>query len=132
MTDLSGIKNISNLFLQKAKKQPTSIAIVEKENQITYGELAAEVFAYAGYLKEKGISKRDRVLVFVPVSIELYKMVLALIAIGAVPVFLDQWSSLKRLKQSAELADCKALLAGWKLILLAFFISVFRRHTGKT
>jgi acyl-CoA synthetase (AMP-forming)/AMP-acid ligase II len=102
------------------------MAITERNNQITYGDLATEVFAYAGYLKEKGIGKRDRVLVFVPVSIELYKTVLALIAIGAVPVFLDQWSSLKRLKQSAELADCKALLAGWKLRLLAFFISVFR------
>ncbi len=127
--NLSGLnpKNIADLFLQQAHKQPEVAAILEKGEEITYEELRAEVFTYAGYLRERGIGKRDRVLVFVPVSIQLYKVVLAIIAIGAVPVFLDQWSSLKRLKQSAELADCKGLVAGWKLRLLAFLIPEFRK-----
>ncbi len=126
--NLSGLNsnNISNLFLQRALQQPETFAILDKGEEITYGELSAEVFAYAGYLREKGIEKRDRVLVFVPVSIQLYKVVLAIIAIGAVPVFLDQWSSLKRLRQSAELAECKGLVAGRKLRLLASFVPEFR------
>ncbi|MGB0178295.1 MAG: AMP-binding protein, partial [Owenweeksia sp.] len=118
--------NIVNRFLTAADKYPGRNAITETTGNITYGKLKERVSEYAGYLKASGIQTGDRVLVFLPISIELYVTVLAIFQIGAVAVFLDPWSGWKRLKASAELADCKALVAGWKIRLLMRFMPVFR------
>lgn len=131
------ISNIVSLFIERANSKPNHLAIAEINASITYGSLRDEVFEYAAYLRKKGIGQSDRILVFLPVSINLYKVVLAIMSIGATAVFLDQWSDLKRLKKAAKLADCKALVAGKKLRFLSYFIAPFRhvklklRGTGK-
>ncbi len=119
--------NIANLFFQAAKRNPTTIAIIEKEQEITFEDLAQEVKATAAYFHEKGIRKGDRVLIFVPMSIDLYRMVLALFYLGATAVFLDEWVSRKRLDLCCEIAQCKAFIGGWKVRFLALFSKSLRK-----
>lgn len=124
---MSTPSNIVKLFLDQVPRHLEKVAIIENDQAITYEELRIEVLEYAGHLSDQGLQRGDRVLVFVPVSIKLYKVVLALMAVGAVPVFLDQWSNLKRLKKAAEIADCNGVVAGKKLRLIGSFIRVFRK-----
>ena len=51
---------------------------------ITYNELKSEVCKFANVLKKKGISKGDRVAVYLPVTIELVISMLACARIGAI------------------------------------------------
>lgn len=120
-------KNISALFFQRATEQPDVLAIRDGAKTRTYGAFAAEVRATAAYFTELGIQKNDRVLVFVPMGLDLYRVVMALFQIGATAVFLDEWVGLDRLRLCCKLADCKAFIAPWKFRWIGFFIPEIRK-----
>ena len=110
--------NIVSLFLRQARAMPDKIAIVEDELSISFGELCRQVEETAAYFVRKGIKQGDRVLVFVPMGIDLYRTVLALFYIGAIAVFVDEWADRKRLDKCCAIADCKAFIGVWKAHLL--------------
>lgn len=108
-------KNIKNnvvCFLEEhAKKQPNKIAFYSTSKNalqsgnfdhasITYADLNSKVSKVAGGLIRLGISSEDRIIVFVPISPELYISIAALQRIGAIPVLLD---SLSRQEQLAAI-----------------------------
>jgi acyl-CoA synthetase (AMP-forming)/AMP-acid ligase II len=116
--------NIARHFFASAAEHPHKAAIIDRDGRaIRFGELAEEVKTAAAYYRSKGIGKGDRVLVFVPMSIELYRSVLAIFHIGAVAVFLDEWVSRERLELCCRMAQCKAFIAPFKLRALAFLLS---------
>ena len=119
--------NITNLFFKAAETYPTKPAIIEIKQDISFAELAKQVKFTAAYFKRAGICKGDRVMVFVPMSINLYRIVLALFHIGAVAVFLDEWASLERLRVACRLADCRGFIGTRKSRMLAFFFPELRR-----
>jgi olefin beta-lactone synthetase len=120
-------ENIVHLFWEAAKKHPNKTAIVYENQPISFGDLANEVRQQAAFFQQKGIQKGDRVLIFVPMSLDLYRIVLALFSIGATAVFLDEWVSFKRLELCCEVAQCKAFIGGWKVRFLSFFSSKLRK-----
>lgn len=119
--------NISKLFLAAAKKYPNKIAIFEKEKSISFAQLEKEVKNTAAYFNQKGILKGDRVLVFVPMGIDLYRIVLALFYLGATAVFLDEWVSKKRMEICCKNADCKGFIGIFKARVLSFFSKELRK-----
>lgn len=121
------LTNISELFIAAAQKHPDNVAIIDKNASITYAELEKEVKATVAYFKNKGIGQGDRVLVFVPMGIDLYRIVLGLFYMGATAVFLDEWVSKKRLELCCQLADCKGFIGVWKARVFSFFSKELRR-----
>lgn len=119
--------NITSYFLDAADKYPTKKAIIEKETSITYSELKQEVLKTAAYFREKGIKNGDRVLVFVPMGVDLYRIVLALFYIGATAVFLDEWVSWKRMELCCKIADCKGFIGIPKARIVALFSRQLRQ-----
>jgi acyl-CoA synthetase (AMP-forming)/AMP-acid ligase II len=119
--------NITSYFLKTARKFPSKIAIAEKEKSITFSELEKEVIATAAYFSKMGIKKGDRVLVFVPMSIDLYRIVMALFYIGATAVFLDEWVSKKRMDICCEIADCNGFIGITKARILTLFSKQLRQ-----
>jgi olefin beta-lactone synthetase len=120
--------NITRHFFEAAQKHPEKPAIIDCDGMVlTFGELASEVEKAAAYYRSKGIGRGDRVLVFVPMSIPLYRCVLALFHIGAVAVFLDEWVSRERLEVCCRLAKCKAFIAPLKLRALALLSGELRK-----
>ncbi|MBO9617096.1 MAG: AMP-binding protein [Dyadobacter sp.] len=111
--------NIVDLFHDAARVNPGKPAIIYRGKAISFGELKTAVTQTAGYFLRKGIRKGDRVLVFVPMSDDLYRTVLALFRIGAVAVFLDEWVSVKRLVECCRLAQCAAFIGTFKGRVLA-------------
>lgn len=126
--------NITSLFFDRAQEAPGRIAIIDGQRQVTFGQLADLVDRTAQYFLSKGIRKGDNVLVFIPMSVDLYRIVLALFRIGAVAVFVDEWVSLKRLELCCDIAQCRAVIGGWKVRLLSLVSATIRRipvHLGK-
>ena len=119
--------NISELFIEAAKAYPEKLAIIDKTKEINYAELAREVKSTAGYFQQAGIKRGDRVLVFVPMGIDLYRVVLALFYTGATAVFLDEWVSVKRLSVCCKLAECNGFIGVRKAKILSYFLKELRR-----
>lgn len=119
--------NIVRLFVNAAGKFPQHIAIIDQHASISYRELLRDVEKTAAYFSQKGIGSGDRVLVFVPMGIDLYRIVLALFYIGATAVFLDEWVSKKRLELCCQLADCKGFIGIPKARILGVFSKELRK-----
>src|SRR5690606_2538608 len=120
--------NIADLFIHNAERYPDKTAIWDKNgDKITFSELVQHVRLTANYFRQKGIRRGDRVLLFVPMGIDLYRNVLALFYLGATVVFVDQWSKIDRLDTCCQIADCKAFVGSWKAHMLRFFSKGIRQ-----
>ncbi len=124
---LSPENNSLQLLLQTARTHPNRVALVHKNERIPFAILQNRIEATAARFREKGIQKNDPVLVFVPVGIPLYVQVMALLYVGAVPVFVDEWANKERIRQCCETVNPKALLAPWPYRWLAYFFTSLRR-----
>ena len=111
--------NVVDLFGDAARSTPRKAAIIDHDRTIIFGDLERAVNETAAHFLARGIRKGDRVLVFVPMSEELYRTVLALFRIGAVAVFLDEWVSVKRLVACCRVAQCAAFIGTFKGRVLA-------------
>ena len=118
--------NIATHFHKVVKLYPEQVALIENDKEISYSELQSQVQATANYFLKKGIKAGDRILIFVPVSTALYRSILAIFQIGATAVFLDEWSSIDRLKKACNIADCKAYLSTAKGKIFGTFVSSLR------
>ncbi len=87
-------------ILGHARTAPDRVAIVAARDRITYGELGARVARVASGLAARGVGKGDRVVVLVPMSIELYVVLLAVASIGAVAVFVEPASTLREIARA--------------------------------
>lgn len=110
--------NIVEILFENAQKHQEKLAIIHKKEKITYGELAYGLKDYAQYFLSKGIKKGDNVLVFVPMTIELYKILCAIFYIGATAVFVDAWADKNRLDQALTIVPCKAFIGCPKAFIL--------------
>ena len=113
-------------FFDAAKNFPDHQAIIAEGNSISYADLKGEVIATVRYFEAMGIRSGDRVLVFVPMSVDLYRIVLALFSMGATAVFLDEWVSKKRLEMCCKIADCTGFIGITKAHILRFFSKELR------
>ena len=110
--------NIVEILFENAKKYPEKLAIIHKKEKITYGELAQGLKDYSQYFLSKGIKKGDNVLVFVPMTIELYKILSAIFYIGATAVFVDAWADKNRLDQALTIVPCTSFIGCPKAFIL--------------
>src|SRR5690606_13466254 len=106
---------------------PTHTAIISGKERVSYTELHQQVQAAARALSDAGLRRGDRVLVFVPMGVPLYRTVLALFHIGATAVFLDEWVSRSRLEVCCRMADCRGFVGVFKARVYAWFLPALRR-----
>jgi acyl-CoA synthetase (AMP-forming)/AMP-acid ligase II len=100
--------NIAGRLIERASALPSKTAIVEYRGRgarrITFAELAARVARTSAELREDGIGPGSRVLLFVPMSIELYVALLGAAHAGATAVFMDAWADRRRLDAAVAAA----------------------------
>lgn len=78
---------------------PNKSAIVDGSRSITFGEFETLVRRWAARLESRGVGRGDSVLVYVPPSIQLYAILLAIWWRGGVAVFADAWTTRHRLAE---------------------------------
>src|SRR5690606_9254364 len=99
----------------QASAQPSAIAIVEKlgrqRRSITFAELDVRSGCAAAMLRRDGIHAGDHVLIFVPMSIELYVALIAILRVGAVATFLAPSVGKDHIARACQIAKPKGLIA---------------------
>lgn len=104
-------KNIIHAFEDWVSKTPNSIAAEYNKQSITYKELDDEATILALILKQKGISKGDRIGLYVHRSIEMLVGIIAILKLRA--VYVPQDPRIVPNSMLQEIAD----LSNFKIIL---------------
>jgi olefin beta-lactone synthetase len=84
---MSTSRTTNIIHLLPTYKSPAIISA--KKRSVTFHELHQKVGSFAGGLNKCGVSKGDRILILMPMSIELYISLLASFWIGATVVLVD-------------------------------------------
>lgn len=78
-------------------------ALIDKEgNSYTYSELKRYITGARSELEKRGVKKGAKVLVFVPMSLELYAILEGIFSLGATAIFLDPWMKGKKMGSIIE------------------------------
>ena len=114
--------NIAKLLQSQASARPGAFAIIDtyagRERHNTFATLEDDAARASTLLHEHSIGKGDCVLVFQPMSYELYVVLLAIFRLGAVAMFLDPSVGRVHIEQCCEIAAPRALIASTRAHLL--------------
>lgn len=108
--------NLANRLVENCNKSPNKICLIQKDEKISYKELYNRVANFKSFLESKSIQKGDKVLLLVPMSIELYVSLIAIWSIGAIPCFMDA-GFIKNGMKNNEFEDVNSVVGITKYIL---------------
>lgn len=114
--------NAAMLFRDAARAHPERTAFLVRDEAVSFGALWDRVCRFAGALHERGFGPGDRALIAIPMSVDLYIALLAVLKEGGVAVFLDPWVGKRTLVRLARHADLAAWLGTPKSHLLSAFV----------
>lgn len=120
--------NIAARLEERAARHPDRAAIVDRTGRrLTFGELDRRVRALGAGLASRGLGPGDSVLLFVPISADLYVALLAALHCGATAVFVDAWADRRRLDAAVRAASPKMFIGTPKAQLLRLMSPAIRR-----
>jgi olefin beta-lactone synthetase len=96
------------LQLQAWLQDKNSLLAHEKISMSNFTQIVKSVGAA---YQEQGIEYGDRVILFLPMGVEMYAAMFGLQMIGAIPVFLDTWARRGHLGVTAEVVEPKAMVS---------------------
>jgi Acyl-CoA synthetases (AMP-forming)/AMP-acid ligases II len=125
------MKTIPEILRDRAGLWPDRAALVVtrggRDREISYARLASASEAFAGRLARAGIRRGDAVLIFVPMSAELYVALFGALRLGATAMFVDPSSGVSNIEACCRKHAPSALVAAWPLRVLRPFVSGLRR-----
>ena len=131
MNSTSRENNVARLLAEVAQRVPDRPALVFQTDsaveKITFGQLWQDAGSIAAGLKSAGLRQGDRVIIMIPMSIDLYRVLLGVIKMGAVAIFVDPWISANRIAKFAAFAEPTAFIGIGKSHLLRWMQSSLRR-----
>jgi acyl-CoA synthetase (AMP-forming)/AMP-acid ligase II len=123
--------NIYDLFedaLYQAATRPALIAgIGKKRRNVTFEELDRNVDGVVAALNEQGLRAGDRVLLAVPISIDTYVVMLALLKAGMVIMHIDPAHGTSKVAQILKTWPPAAIVASKPILMFGLLFSELRR-----
>lgn len=114
-------KHIENslvaLLAEQADQRPDHPALVGTTT-VYFAGLWEDSLRLAAGLREIGVTEGDRVLVMVPMSIDVYRILVAIWILGATAVFIDPWQPREQIGSIAAFAEPRAFIGVPKSHLL--------------
>ncbi|NOQ73722.1 MAG: AMP-binding protein [Crocinitomix sp.] len=118
--------DLQNSFEHYAER----IAIIDKDGtQYSYQKFEEYILGAYEILLEKGIKKGSKVLVAVPMSMELYAILEALFAHGAIAIFLDPWMKGKKMGSVIKQVQPDLFIVTKKLSRITWLLTATWRLT---
>jgi acyl-CoA synthetase (AMP-forming)/AMP-acid ligase II len=109
------VTTIVEILTAQARTRPDAAALVEagpdRGRRMTFAELETAVGRAAEELAGLGLRRGEAVLVFVPMSVDLYVALLAMFRLGVVAIFLDPSAGRAHLERCCARWPPRALLA---------------------
>ena len=123
--------NIAEIFERRAKTRPDAPAIVDvlrgRERTLTFAQLIDNAAQVAALLHSRGLQPGEGVLIFHPMSAELYIFLLALFQLGAVGLFIDPAVGRAHIERCCELFPPRAFFGSARAHLLRLLSPEIRR-----
>ena len=123
--------NVAEILRSHADAYPTEIALVDvhrgRSRSMTYGELEQGAGRMAGLFRQSGLEAGDAVLVFHPMSAELYMVLAAIFRAGLTAVFMDPSADRRLIEQCCSLLPPRGLVASSRAHLLRVVSPAIRR-----
>lgn len=105
------IQNITGYLKRNAERVPDRTALaMPNGTSVTFSELWDLVDRFSVGLGERGIVPGDRIIVMVPMSIDLYVVLLGIIKMGAVAIFVDPWIGKRQIARFCSFATPKGFI----------------------
>lgn len=127
--------NLATLLDRWSTEAPERHAIIDStgstDRTVSYVELDRQIRHVAEFFEGHGLRRGDRIMVFQPMTAELYVQLLAMWRLGLTAVFADPGAGRHHLEQCCEIAAPKALLAIGKAHLLRLIVPALRRIPRK-
>ena len=111
----------------QVRERPQQAAIIAARGSLTFAELDAASRRAAAMLQRDGLRAGEPVLIFEPMSAELYVALLAVFRLGAVAMFLDPSAGRAHLEACCALQPPRALIARDRAHLLRLRSAALRR-----
>jgi len=119
------MNNIVHRLKEHAEQTPDKTSIIVGRRVISYSLFFNDVCKTATNLQKKGFRKDDHILLFIPMSYVLYKILFAIFSIGATAVFVETWADRNLINEAISRSSPKGFIATAKAHLLrAIFPSV--------
>ena len=123
--------NIYQLFAgasQRAATHPALVAgIGNKRRSVTFAELERKVDGVVAALDERGLRAGDKVLLAVPISIDTYVVMLALLKAGMVIMHIDPAHGASKVAQILKAWPPAAIVASRPILMLGMLFPELRR-----
>lgn len=123
--------NLVSLLAERAALHPDRPALVDSsggaDRVLAYGGLAERVAAGAAFLRKHGLKRGQTVLVFQPVSLELYEFLLAAFHSGLRVMLADPSAGRAFLALCCRRLAPDAFFGSWKAQCLRFSVAEMRR-----
>ena len=120
--------NIVGYLKAAASAQPDRLALVQPDGiSVTFAELWENVCRMSAGLKSADLQPGQRMVVMIPMSIDLYTVLLAIIKTGAVAVFVDPWMPIRKIAEFAAFAHPVGFAGIMKSHILRIFEPSLRR-----
>lgn len=119
--------NLIDHLHRQANAQPQATALIDATGSLTFAGLETAASRAAALLHQHGLRAGDAVLVFHPMSAELYIALAAIFRLGLVALFIDPSQGRSHIERCCALLPPKALLASPKAHLLRLVSPALRR-----
>jgi acyl-CoA synthetase (AMP-forming)/AMP-acid ligase II len=116
-----------SLFLAAAERFPERAALREGSSSISFRALKEQGLVCASRLAAAGLKRGDRVVVLVPMSIELYTWIVGILALDVTLMFVEPWMPLELIAGCCARARPQAIIASPLGVALAQRAPAFRR-----
>jgi acyl-CoA synthetase (AMP-forming)/AMP-acid ligase II len=105
-------QNVVERVLEAARRVPDRPALVFRNGRgnvtLTYASLWDRIDRVCAGLAAEGLAPGDRVIVMIPMSANLYALLLGVLKLGAVAVFVDPWIERRQIAAFAAFAEPRA------------------------
>ena len=113
------MNNLAGSLVENFEKHSRHVCLIEGEWKLNYKELYEKVTAFRQVILDNGITRGSKVLVLVPMSIELYVTLISLWTVGAIPCFMDEGFIKKGMKNN-DFDDIQAIVGVKKYLLYSY------------
>jgi len=110
-------RRIEEWFRRRVRLQPNAIAVDDGQRLLTYAQLDDHSDRLASALVHSGVSRSDRVAVFLARSVDLATATMAVLKAGAVYVPIDPRSPNRRSIEVLQTSDARAVISDHRTIV---------------